>query len=105
MRTALLALFLIVFAACTKSEVPADPAEQARAALAEAETRYQASWEAGHAWRNPKALMDDARAALEAGDYEAATSNANRATAMAEASLAQAEAESTAWRDRFPFSS
>ena len=105
MRTALLALFLILFAACTKSELPADPAEQASAAVAEAEARYQESREAGHAWRKPAALIDDARAALEAGDHETAVSNADRATAMAEASLAQAEAESTAWRDRFPFSS
>jgi hypothetical protein len=105
MRTALLALSLIAFAACTKSQVPADPAEQARAAVAQAEALYGSSWEAGHAWRAPKALIDDARAALEAGDYETAASNADRATAMAEASLAQAEAESTAWRNRFPFSS
>jgi hypothetical protein len=105
MRTALLALSLVVLVACTKSEVPADPADLARAALAEAEARYQTSREAGHAWRAPKALIDDARAALEAGDYETAASHADRATAMAEASLAQAEAESTAWRDRFPFSS
>ncbi len=105
MKTAILALSLIVLAACTKSEVRADPAEQASTAVAAAEARYQASRDAGHAWRKPAALIDEARIALEAGDYQTAVSIAERATAMADASLAQAEAERTAWHDRFPFSS
>ncbi len=105
MKTAFLALSLILLAACTKSELPADPAEQASAAVTAAEARYQASRDAGHAWRQPAALIGDARAALDAGDYQTAVSIAERATAMADASLAQAEAESTAWRTRFPFSS
>jgi hypothetical protein len=108
-RTLLAAFLMLSVAACAEPEVgtqeAADPAAKARAAVAQAEARYAASAEAGHAWRQPKALIEDARQALEAGDFETALNNADRAIAMADASLAQAEAEKSAWRHRLPFSS
>ena len=80
-----------------------EPAARAQAAIEQAQARYQASWDAGHAWRQPRVLIDSAETALDAGDYEAAVQLAERATATAEMSLVQAEAERTAWRHRAPF--
>jgi hypothetical protein len=81
---------------------PSDPAEAAGQAVAEARARYQASDEAGHAWRPARQAVASAEQALEAGELERATAEAARALKLAEAALAQAEAEQTAWVDRFP---
>lgn len=98
----------VVLAGCGKpaeDAAPADPAASAREAVALAEQRQQASADLGHAWHEPVVLIDAAREALEADDYASAIDKADRATAMAEAAIAQAEAERTAWRHRPPFAS
>jgi len=100
-------LFTFLVAGCDapggKPDTTADPADQARAAIDDARARYQMTSDVGHAWRQPRVLIESAAQALEAGDYAAAIQHAERATAMAERSLAQAETEQTAWRQRAPF--
>jgi len=101
--TVLLATVLVGCGRAT--EAPPDPAAAARDAIALAEQRQQASAELGHAWHEPIVLIGAARDALEAGAYDTAKERADRAAAMAEAAIAQAQAEETAWRQQPPFAS
>ena len=79
-----------------------DPALLARAALDRAQAQYDASRQAGYAWARTPGLLESATEKFEAGDFPAATSTADQATRLADASLTQAQAEQTAWLDRFP---
>lgn len=81
----------------------ADPAESARLAVEEASSLHKQSIEAGYPWRESKRRLAAAEAALAAGDYAAAQTEAEVAAALAQASLAQATAEANALKTRFPF--
>ena len=68
---------------------------QAEASLAQAITL-------GHAWTVTRPLIDDATAALQAGDRARARELAERALATARASIEQANLEAKTWRSRVP---
>ena len=93
----------LLLSACSKPPAPT-PGEQAAAAVASSTALFEASLEAGHAWTPTRVQLDAAVAALAAEDFAAATTHANRAAALANASLAQAKAEESAWAARFPAS-
>ena len=96
-------LGLLVFFSSLSFSVIADvDANTARAKIEEAVAVYRESQSRGHAWQQTRIHLENARDALERGDYTQAVSEAERSIGMAKASLAQADAEQTAWRVRFP---
>ncbi|MBV1931059.1 MAG: hypothetical protein KUG71_05015 [Porticoccaceae bacterium] len=100
-----LALMLIaglLLSACTKQSPNHDPAALAKNAVDQAQTKYQASEQAAYAWVPAKVALTLATGAFEAGDMETALIEAERATMLTEASLAQAKVEQNAWLERFP---
>jgi len=101
-KTLLAALLVGLLSGCDAPQDPQDPAASAQQAIEQAEARYQQSWAAGHAWSPTKARLHNAQEAFAAKDYAAALTEAERALALADASLAQAQAEQSAWQDRFP---
>jgi hypothetical protein len=64
---------------------------------------YQQSQDLGFAWRATVESIEAAKAAQQAGDTEAAQLQINRAIALAEASIAQAQREAVDWKTRPPF--
>ena len=76
--------------------------EQAQQAVEAAAARYEESSARGHAWLKTQQHLEQARAALANDNYALAVREADRAIALAEASIAQADAEANAWLDRFP---
>jgi nucleoid-associated protein YgaU len=99
----LAALVLTVAVGCAstpKEEAAAEPVMQesaasmeAQNAINEAKLAIEKATAAGVAWRDTDKLMEQAEAAMQAGDYAKATALANEARAQAEAALAQHEAE------------
>ena len=81
----------------------ATPVSPATAALAQAEARYAESVDRGFAWSAAKQSLERAREAMAAGDEAIAEQQAARALQLADASLAQAEREASAWQERAPF--
>ncbi|WP_439102820.1 hypothetical protein [Congregibacter sp.] len=73
-----------------------DPAET----LARASELHQQALAQEHGWAVTEPLMEEARAAMEAGDSEKAQSLADRALLVAEQSLKQAETEKSVWQTR-----
>ncbi|EAQ98271.2 hypothetical protein [Congregibacter litoralis] len=73
-----------------------DPVET----LARAMDIHQQALAEEHGWAVTEPLMEEARAALEAGDPEQAQMLADRALLVAEQSLKQAQSEKTAWKTR-----
>jgi hypothetical protein len=102
MKSVSAALFILVVGGCSDPQADSDPADPARQAIERAESRYRDSQAAGHAWQQTKVRLDNATRALQAGDFASARAEAERAEALARASLSQAQAEQTAWRERFP---
>ena len=68
--------------------------------LARAEVAHEQALALEHGWSVTRPLMDEARAALAAGDDAAALAAAERALLTAEKSLEQAHAEADAWQGR-----
>jgi uncharacterized protein YceK len=87
---------------CSESGSVTDPAQSATQAIGRAEMKLEASRAVGHAWVPTVQSLAAAKEAFSNADYASATAQAERAEALAEASLLQAESEKTAWRDRFP---
>jgi hypothetical protein len=87
---------------CTDSGSTTNPARTAEQAIGRAEAKFEQSRAVGHAWLPAKQSLAAAKEAYENADYPAAIAEAERADALAEASLAQAEAEQDAWHERFP---
>jgi hypothetical protein len=67
-----------------------------------AESMHERAFELEHAWLPTGPLIAEAEAALAAGDVAVAEALAARALLLAEQSLAQAERERDAWRERVP---
>jgi len=78
----------------------AGPADDVRATLERADSAYREALALEHGWAVTEPLMDEARAALEAGDVAGAQAIADRALLTAEQSLEQARKERDAWSDR-----
>ena len=79
-----------------------DPAERATWLIEAAEAAYADSQAAGHAWVNAQRALEEARTAAAKGDLAEAGAQGEKALRLAEASLAQARTEESAWQDRFP---
>ncbi len=75
----------------------------AQAAVNAAQELYEQSQALGFAWRAAKENLQLAQTALSSGDYNQAYSAAKEASALAEASITQAEKEASAWQNRMPF--
>jgi hypothetical protein len=86
---------------CACLSVAADE-QQVMATLAQAEAHHSEALQMEHGWSSTETYLEEARAALAAGDIEAATELAGRALLSAEGSLEQAETERSAWRERAP---
>ena len=93
----------VTFCLATTPNVFADTdLATAQRVVEEAFASYQESRTRGHAWQKTRVHLDKAQAALDSGDCELAIREADTSIALAKASIAQADAELTAWRTRFP---
>jgi hypothetical protein len=77
----------------------AGPAEDFTAAYAKAEAASQQAVARKTQWTTTVATLHAAQAAAAAGKYDDAIVLARQAEALAEASIAQAKEQETAWRD------
>jgi hypothetical protein len=68
--------------------------------LDRAEAAYARALELEHGWSVTEPLMEEARAALAAGEVDRAQEIAERALLTAEQAVLQAEHEAEAWRGR-----
>ena len=68
--------------------------------LARTEAAYARALALEHGWAVTEPLMEEARAALAAGEVDRAQEIAERALLTAEQAVAQAEREAESWRDR-----
>ena len=75
-------------------------AESVEAILEQAQAVHGQALALEHGWSVTQPFIDDARAALAAGDEDSARALAERALLTAEKSLEQAKTESTAWKER-----
>jgi hypothetical protein len=66
----------------------------------EVEHWHQAAADAGYEWLETGDLLEQAREAHEAGDFELAFALLEKAGFQAEAALTQAEREAGTWQDR-----
>ena len=88
-------LILGLAAGCASTPDDASTADQATAeqAIADAKTANAKAEKMGVAWRDTGKIIKEAEAALAAGDYEKATTLANKAQRQAEDAMAQAKSE------------
>jgi hypothetical protein len=105
MATTLAIAFTLLAAGGAQSGAPSTPEQDAKDALLEARTAYQTSDQLGFAWRPAKLALAAAEAALVSGDYAQVLEHAAQARRLADASVAQAEHEASAWQGRAPFTS
>jgi len=99
-----IAIAFVLFAAGgAQSGAPSTTEQDAAAALHEARSAYQTSDQLGFAWRPAKLALAAAEAALVVGDYAQVLEHAAQARRLADASIAQAEREASAWQGRAPF--
>lgn len=89
-----MSLVLLLAVGCASTSKPeGDDAEaQAAAAIASAQSAIEEAAALGAEWRDAQGVLDDAKAAYEAGDYATATELANRAESMARQAIADAQA-------------
>ena len=95
-------VILTVLVGCAESPPTTDVANAAKQAIERAESKFEQSRVVGHAWLPTKQSLAAAKQAFGDADYVLAIAQAERTEALAEASLAQAESEQNAWRERFP---
>ena len=95
MRTVIKKSFLLALS-LSAAAVFAGPVET----LERADTIHQQALAQEHGWSVTEPLMDEARAAMAAGDEDLAQALADRALLTAEQSLKQAQAEKSAWQTR-----
>ena len=70
--------------------------------ISQAEASYTEALALSHAWTTTRTLIEQAKAALEAGDAGKARALAEQALATAQASVEQAGVESQAWQSQVP---
>ena len=93
---------ILLTTACSDQEVNKDPASIAREAIDQAQAKYAASQQTGYAWAKTTVVLEAATEAFKADRFAEAIIEAEQAAVLADASLAQAKAEQSAWIDRFP---
>lgn len=105
--SSLAALVLACLAACATpgGDAQGDPRALAQQAINTAQARYERSQELEFAWRVTGQALAQARRAFAAEEFAAALKHARRAEELADLSLAQAQREAEAWRNRGPFPS
>ena len=74
------------------------PADAFNAAYASAQTANKKAGELKNQWTTTSAALAAAKKAADGGDYEAAIRLAKQAEALAGASIAQVQRESTLWK-------
>ena len=75
------------------------PADAFKAAYAAAEAANKRAGELKNRWTTTSAVLAAAQKAADGGDYDTATRLATSAEALANASIAQVERESTLWKE------
>ncbi|HLH91610.1 MAG TPA: hypothetical protein VKX28_24435 [Xanthobacteraceae bacterium] len=99
MRCALpISLMVFVAAAGLTMSALAAPADDFKAAYAAAERASKQAAALKTQWTTTVATLKAAQAAATAGKYDEAIALAKQAQALAEASIAQAEDQATAWK-------
>lgn len=96
----MIARAMLVFFAVLLSHAALADAAEVRAMLERAESIHEQARVMEHAWLVTGPLIAEAEAALAAGETAEAEALASRALLTAEQSLAQAERERDAWRER-----
>lgn len=86
---ALIAIVLSLAVGCASTPEGEDPVAMAQAAIADAKAANEEAKAAGAEWRDTDALIQEAEAALEAGDTGKAIQLAEQARRQAENALAQ----------------
>lgn len=87
-----LVLGFAVGCASTPEPEPEDTERLAAEAIASAQSAIEEAAALGAEWRDAQSVLDEAKAAYEAGDYETAIELANKAEAMAREAIAAAQA-------------
>lgn len=87
--TALIAIVLSLAVGCASTPEGDDPVAMAQAAIADAKAANEEAKAAGAEWRDTESLIQEAEAALEAGDTGKAIQLAEQARRQAENALAQ----------------
>ncbi len=100
--TSLIAMIFAVAIGCTSTTDSGTSAEdQARAAIAAAKDANKQAKAVGNEWRDTGKTIKKAEEALAAGDYDKATSLANKAKRQAENAVAQKQAEDARLAEMF----
>jgi len=94
-----LSLGLAALAAGLTFSALAAPADDFKAAYAKAEAASKQAVALKTQWTTTVATLKSAQAAASAGKYDDAMALAKEAQALAEASIAQAKQQATAWQD------
>ena len=100
--SAIVLMSLLLTTACSDKGVNKNPSSLAREAIDQAQAKYAESKQSGYAWFQTSVVLEAATEAFEADNFSQAISEADRASSLAGASLAQAKAEQSAWLERFP---
>ncbi|MGE3876610.1 MAG: hypothetical protein AB7F74_26950 [Parvibaculaceae bacterium] len=100
MRTrALIRLAVILAVAGPTTAALAASADDFKAALAKAEAANKQAGALKNQWTTTASALKAAKKAAESGNFDEAVKRANQAEALANASIAQAKAEETAWTE------
>jgi len=91
--TALIAIVLSLAVGCASTPEGEDPVAMAQAAIADAKAALEDAKAAGVEWRDTEALIQEAEAALEAGDTGKAIQLAEQARNQAENAIKQKQME------------
>lgn len=98
MRTlVLIRLAVILSVAGLTTAALAASADDFKAALAKAEAANKQAGALKNQWTTTTDALKAAKKAAESGNFDEAVKHANQAEALANASIAQAKAEETAW--------
>jgi hypothetical protein len=99
MRSRILRTFVIALAtAALASAVLAEPADDFKLALAKAEAANKQAGILKNQWTTTTEELKAAQSAAAAGKYDEAIAHARQAEALANASIAQARDQETAWK-------
>jgi hypothetical protein len=90
---------VVMLASIVCAAALAAPADDFKTAYAKAETASKQSAALKTQWTTTVATLKAAKAAADAGKFDAAIALAKEAEALAEASIAQAKDEQGAWQD------
>ena len=103
LRRVLVCAIAAAISSVASASTPAQPtAESVKALIRQAENTRTLSAERGMEWLRTSDLIDEARAAAEAGDLGEAARLATEAMTLGELAIEQADREARAWKERVP---